>query len=253
MSSERLYGRNPVYEVLRAGRRSVRQLLLAQGLAPDRRIDEMVVLAEGAGAKVARVQRKSLEDLPGNHQGVALDAGAYPYVTLDEILSKVPPDEPPFFLLLDVIQDPQNLATLLRAAEAFGVHGVVMPPRRAAGVTPAVVSASSGACEHLWIAQENLAQAIEQLKQADVWITGLDAGAEARLLPQAELGGGVALVVGSEGEGLRRLVRQSCDFLVRIPMRGQVDSLNAATAGAIALYAVWQARRFPGIDAPPDS
>jgi len=253
MSTERLYGRNPVFETLRAGRRKMHRLLLADGLAADGRVGEIIGLAKAASLPIERIDRRTLDDLPGNPQGVALDAGPYPYVSLSEILDGVPAGERPLLLLLDVIQDPQNLATLLRSAEAFGVHGVVLPPRRAAGVSPAVVSASSGASEHLLIAQVNLAQAIEQLKQAELWITGLEAGEGARPLPEADLGGGMALVVGGEGEGMRRLVRQSCDFLVRIPMRGRIESLNAAMAGSIALYAVWQARRFPGIDAPLES
>ena len=144
--------------------------------------------------------------------------------------------------MLDTLQDPQNLGTLLRTAEVVGVHGVVLPHRRTATITPAVVNASSGASEHLLIAQANLAQTIDQLKAADVWVIGLDAGAEAQPPERVRLDGAIALVVGSEGEGMRRLVRESCDLLLRLPMRGQVASLNAAVAGSIALFLAARAR-----------
>ena len=146
-------------------------------------------------------------------------------------------------LLLDVIQNPQNLGTLLRTAEAVGAHGVIIPQRRGVEVTQAVVNASSGASEHMLIAQVvNLVAAITELKEHEVWITGLDNLPEARPLDQADLRGAIGLVVGNEGEGMRRLVRESCDFLVKLPMRGQVDSLNAAVAGSIVLYEILRQR-----------
>jgi 23S rRNA (guanosine2251-2'-O)-methyltransferase len=144
------------------------------------------------------------------------------------------------------LQDPQNLGTLLRTAAAVGVHGVLLPLRHTVTVTPAVVHASSGASEHLLIAQANLAQSIEALKTAGVWVIGLESsplGVEANRL---RLDGALALAVGSEAEGMRPLVRESCDGLLHLPMRGQVDSLNASVAGSIALYLAWQARQFAG-------
>jgi 23S rRNA (guanosine2251-2'-O)-methyltransferase len=145
-------------------------------------------------------------------------------------------------LFLDQIQDPQNLASLLRTAEAAGVDGVVLPLRRAAGVTPAVVNASAGAVEHLQIAQANLAQAIEEAKRRGIWVAGLDADPSAESVLEADLRGPFAVVIGSEGEGLRPLVKKSCDRLLRLPMRGRVESLNAAAAGSIALYLILQQR-----------
>ncbi|MFN2152594.1 MAG: 23S rRNA (guanosine(2251)-2'-O)-methyltransferase RlmB, partial [Anaerolineales bacterium] len=139
-------------------------------------------------------------------------------------------------------QDPQNLGTLLRTAEAVGVHGVVIPLARTAQVTPAVVNASSGASEHLLIAQANLSQVISTLKEEGLWIIGLEGSAEASTASQIRLDGPLGLVVGSEGEGMRRLVRESCDLLLQLPMRGQIESLNAAVAGSIALYLAMQAR-----------
>lgn len=248
--SEILYGRNPVYEMLRAGRRHVEVVRLARGAQRVGRLAQIMELAEARAVAVEWVERSELGPSDGNPQGVTARVGAYPYADLADLLAAAQEDEPPLFLLLDLIQDPQNLGTLLRTAEAVGVSGVILPYRRAASVTPAVVSASSGACEHLLIAQENLARAIEQLKQHEVWITGLEAGPDARPLPQADLTGAVGLVVGSEGEGMRRLVRESCDFLVRIPMRGRVESLNAAVAGSIMLYSVWAARGYPGAAGP---
>ena len=151
--------------------------------------------------------------------------------------------EPPLILLLDVIQNPQNLGTLLRTAEAVGAHGVIIPQRRGVEVTQAVVNASSGASEHMLVAQVvNLVVAITELKEHEVWITGLDNLPEARPLDQADLRGAIGLVVGNEGEGMRRLVRESCDFLVKLPMRGQVDSLNAAVAGSIVMYEILRQR-----------
>jgi 23S rRNA (guanosine2251-2'-O)-methyltransferase len=142
-----------------------------------------------------------------------------------------------------VIQNPQNLGTLLRTAEAAGVHGVIIPQRRGVEVTQAVVNASAGASEHMLVAQViNLVVAITELKEHEIWITGLDNLPEARPLDQADLGGAIGLVVGNEGEGMRRLVRESCDFLVKLPMRGQVDSLNAAVAGSIVLYEILRQR-----------
>lgn len=139
-------------------------------------------------------------------------------------------------LILDSLQDPQNLGTLIRTAEAVGVQGILIPKRGAAGVTPAVVSASSGACEHLRIARVNLARAMGELKKANIWIAGLESGPDGKDIYTTELNSPLGIVVGAEGQGLRRLVRETCDFLIRIPMKGSVGSLNAAVAGSIALY-----------------
>jgi 23S rRNA (guanosine2251-2'-O)-methyltransferase len=141
-----------------------------------------------------------------------------------------------------MIQNPQNLGTLLRTAEIVGIHGIIMPLRRAAGITPAVVHASVGATEHLLVAQANLAQAIDTLKEAGAWVIGLEGGEEAQPANKVRLDGPLALVVGNEGEGMRLLVRQSCDVLMRLPMRGQIESLNAAVAGSVALYLALEAR-----------
>ena len=243
---EWLYGRNAVYETLRAGRRRIYALALAEGLQPSTRLGEIEQLARVAKLPVRKLRRHELDGLvEGHHQGVALQVEEYAYAHLGQLLQRPQQaGEPPFFLLLDTLQDPQNLGTLLRSAEAVGVHGVIIPQRRTATVTPAVVNASSGASEYLLIAQHNLAQAIDELKQENIWVIGLDGGAQAQPLGRLKLDMPIALVVGSEGEGMRRLVRETCDALLQLPMRGQVESLNAAVAGSVALYLVWQARGF---------
>lgn len=242
---EWIYGRNPVREVLRANRRDFFQLQIARGAREKGLISEIIQLGQERKLTIQRPARQELDRISKNHQGVVLQSSGYPYSSLGEMFEKlIESSYPAFFLLLDTLQDPQNLGTLLRSAEAVGVHGILLPLRQTATVTPAVVSVSSGASEHLMIAQTNLAQAMETLKQNDVWLIGLDSGNEAILPEEIDLTIPLGLVVGSEGEGMRRLVRQSCDLLLRLPMRGKVASLNAASAGTVALYLAWQARKF---------
>ena len=248
---EWITGRNPVYEVLRAGRRQVFRFQVAEGVQEKGRLAEILRLSEKAKVPVERVKRARLDALASGHQGVALEAGEYPYSALADILELAQQkQESPFLLILDALQDPQNLGTLLRTCEAVGVHGVLLPLRRTVTVTPAVVHASSGASEHLLIAQANLAQSIETLKDQGVWIVGLEDSPEAAFPDRIRLNGPLGLVVGSEGEGMRPLVRASCDLLLRLPMRGRIDSLNAAVAGSVALYLAWQARGFSTPDSP---
>jgi 23S rRNA (guanosine2251-2'-O)-methyltransferase len=155
--------------------------------------------------------------------------------------------ERPFLLLLDLLHGPQNIGTLLRTAEIVGVHGVILQDRRAPDITPAVVQFSAGAAEHLLVAQvTNLVHCIKQLQTNGVWIVGLDLAEGAQSLPQVDLAMPVGIVVGHEGEGMRRLVRESCDIRLKLPQKGQVESLNAAVAGSILLYQAWQARGFAG-------
>ena len=241
---ETLYGRNPVYESLRAGRRHAARLLRAEGLRPSARLASIEDLCRQRAVPVQTVRREQLDRLAAAHQGLALETGAYPYASPEQILSRSESGAaPPFLLILDSLQDPQNLGTLLRTAEALGVHGVCIPGRDSARVTPAVVSASSGASEHLLIARVNLVKFIREIKEREVWVVGMQPGQESREPEEIDLSGPIALVVGSEGQGLRRLVRESCDHLMRIPMSGRVESLNAAVAGSIALYLVDRTRR----------
>ncbi len=242
--SEWLYGRNPIYEALRANRRKFFRLQVAQGAQEKGRLAEIVGLARKRGVSVAYVPRQELDKIDRNHQGVSLQVGDYPYAGLSNMLALAAArEEAPFMLVLDALQDPQNLGTLLRTAEAVGVHGVLLPLAHTATITPAVVSSSSGASEHLLVTQVNLAQALQILKDEDVWAIGLDGGPESQPADRVNLKGGLALVVGSEGDGMRRLVRDRCDVLMRLPMRGQIESLNAAVAGSVALYLALAARQ----------
>jgi 23S rRNA (guanosine2251-2'-O)-methyltransferase len=246
---ETLYGRNGVCESLRAGRRKPYKLMLAEGVRQTNVINQILRLAEQAGVPVTRTDRRNLDRIGDvHHQGVALEVSDYPYSSLDEILALAQSrNEAPLLLLLDLLQDPQNVGSLLRTAEAIGVHGVVIQRRRAVGVTPAVVHASAGAVEHLLVAQvKNLVDAIGRLKARDVWVAGLESLPGAQLYCEADLNGSLAVVVGSEGEGLRRLVRERCDFLLRLPMRGQINSLNASVAGSVVLYEVLRQRAARG-------
>jgi 23S rRNA (guanosine2251-2'-O)-methyltransferase len=240
---EFIYSRNAVYETLRARRRDVFRLQVADGVQEKGRMAEILGMAGERKIPILRAPRPGLDKIHPAHQGVVLEASGYPYQDLSDILDLAKErGEPPFILILDTLQDPQNLGSLLRTAEAVGVHGALLPLARAAEVTPAVVNASSGAVEHLLIAQANLAQAIETLREADVWTVGLDEGLESRLPSEVRMDGGLALVVGSEGEGIRPLVKSKCDFLLRLPMQGKVESLNAAVAGSVALYLAYLAR-----------
>jgi 23S rRNA (guanosine2251-2'-O)-methyltransferase len=241
---EWITGRNPVLECLRARRRQPFRLIVATGVEEKDRMLEILKLAETRRVPLTRVPRQQVESVGENSQGVALEVSAYPYSTLQEILSTAKlRGEPPFILILDVLQNPQNLGTLLRTAEAAGVHGVLIPLAHAVEVTPAVVSASAGASEHIQVAVLNLSQAIDTLKTAGVWVIGLEGGPEAQPVDRVNLDGPLALVVGGEGEGLRALTRRSCDVLVSLPMRGKIDSLNAAVAGSIVVYLALQARQ----------
>jgi 23S rRNA (guanosine2251-2'-O)-methyltransferase len=242
---EWIVGRNPVYEVIKANRRQAFQIQLLEGAKEKDRLAEILHLSAEKRVPVKRVPRQELDSHGQVHQGVALECSGYPYSALPNILTRAAKrQEAPLILILDTLQDPQNLGTLLRTAEVVGVHGVLLPHRHTATVTPAVVGASSGASEHLLIAQTNLAQAIQQLKEQGVWVIGLEDSPEAGLPNQLNLDGPLALVVGNENQGMRKLVRKSCDLLLRLPVRGQIESLNAAAAGSVALYLAWQARGF---------
>lgn len=242
---EYIYSRNAVYETLLARRRQIFQLLIADNVQEKGRITEIIQLARTRKIPIERVPRPRLDKIHRDHQGIVLEAGSYTYSSLIGILERAEQrGEPSFLLILDALQDPQNLGTLLRTAEVVGVHGVILPLAHTAVVTPAVVNASSGASEHLLIAQANLAQAISALKSEGVWIVGLEGASDASPPSQIRLDGPLGIVVGSEGHGMRPLVRKSCDILLRLPMRGEIESLNAAVAGSIALYLAWQARGF---------
>lgn len=247
--SELLYGRHAVHEALRAGRRHIFRLWVEgdEATPPQGIVADIVALAAARRYPTRYVRGGLFDKLRAEQshaQGVALEVGDYPYADLADILRTARnAGEPPFLLLLDHLQDPQNLGTLIRTAEAVGVHGIVIPDRRAARITPAVSNASAGAVEFLKVAQvTNLNRTIDDLKARNVWVAGLDSAPDAPPLERARLDGALAVVVGAEGGGLSRLTREKCDFLVRLAMVGRIESLNAAVAGSIVLYAALQAR-----------
>ena len=242
---EFIYSRNAVYETLRAKRRDVFKIQVAEGAQEKGQLKEILDLAKQRRIPIERTQRARLDKIHQNHQGVVAEVSGYPYSDVVDILEESRnKNEPPFVLLLDSLQDPQNFGTLLRTAEAIGVHGVVIPLAHSVEVTPAVVNASSGASEHLRIARSNLSQVIDTLKEENIWVVGLDQNGETiGEKTQRHLTGAVALVVGSEGEGIRQLTRAKCDIVLKLPMRGRVESLNAAVAGSVALYLAYLARK----------
>lgn len=239
--------RNTVLESLRANRRQSKMLYIQQGL-PKKQAAPLMEAANRVGVPIKQVDKGKLGNMTqsGDHQGVALDAGPYPYAEIDQMLDLAAQrNEPPLILIFDLIQGVYNVGTLLRTAEIVGVHGVIMQDRRAPEISTQIVQHSQGAAEHLLIAKEtNLVKSLERLKAEDIWIGGLDFGDDAVMLGQFDLNRPLGLVVGHEGDGMRRLVRGACDFILKLPQRGQVESLNAAVAGSVALYAAWQARGF---------
>lgn len=250
--SELVYGRHAVLETLTAARRRVYRLWIEGDpqTAPTGIVAEIAAAAQAVNLPVRTIKGGLFDKLAqqqANAQGVALEVDDYPYVGVDAILAHARKlGEPPLLLILDHVQDPQNLGTLIRTAEAMGVHGIILPDRRAARITPAVSNSSSGAVERMRVAQvTNLNRTIDDLKQANIWVAGLENDPAAPLVDTAALRGALALVVGSEGSGLSRLTREKCDFLVRLHTVGQVESLNAAVAGSIVLYLARHARSTP--------
>jgi 23S rRNA (guanosine2251-2'-O)-methyltransferase len=252
---EIIYGRNAVTECLKSDRpgNKIARLFIAEGVDEKTggAIPALVKLANERKnpVQVKRVARAEIDRLTHgtNHQGVAAEVTPYTYANFETLLEETANDPNALFLALDSVQDPQNLGTLFRTAEAVGVTGVILPERRAAGITPAVRNASSGAVEHLKIAQVvNLARALDEFKAANVWVAGLEDEKRATPYDKADLTGRLALVVGSEGPGLGRLIREKCDFFVILPMLGKIASLNAAVAGSIALYESLRQRRSKG-------
>jgi len=245
---ELLYGRQPIREMLRAARRKVSCLYVLSSARPTPELDEILDTAEKRRLKISYCSAEQLENMVGevNHQGLVAEVHPFRYVSYKKMLSDAGLDENAFFLFLDHLEDPQNVGSLLRTAEAAGVTGVVIPEHRAVGITPAVVRASAGAAEYMQVAKvPNLVRCMRLLQDKDrgVWFAGLDAGEDAVLISETDLKGKIGLVVGSEGKGMRRMVRETCDFIVKLPMFGRVSSLNASVAGAIAIYEVLRQRQ----------
>ena len=247
---EILTGRNSVREALLARRRDVRRVVLAEGVVQKGTITQILQLCDELRVPVSRANRRELDRLGGDpkHQGIAAQVSSYPYVSLATVLALAHQrEELPFLLALDLVQDPQNVGSLLRTAEAVEVHGVLLPARRSAQITPAVSRASAGAVEHLLVCSvTNLVRALRDLKSRGIWAVGVEDHPSAKDYRLADLDLPLVLVLGSEGRGMRRLVAQECDLLLRIPMRGRINSLNVTVAGSILLYQAWNARQSGG-------
>ena len=240
-------GRRPVVEALRAGR-PMDRILLASG-AGRAALGDLLDLARRRGVEVQTVPRSVIdaEARSGAHQGVLAIVAPIQPIDLVELLAlPLAGREPPFFLALDGVEDPHNLGALARSAEAAGCHGLILPRHRSAPLSAIAVKSSAGALEHLPVAEvPNLARAVDQLRDSGVWCIGLDGAAQASLFDLQLADEPVCVVVGSEGTGLHRLVRVSCDVLVHIPMSGRIESLNASVAGALALFEVRRRRHPP--------
>jgi len=240
---DKLEGRNPVIEALKSGR-SINKILVARG-EREGSIRQIIALAKEKNVIIQEMDRTKLDAMSStySHQGVIALVSVKEYVDIDDILNiAAARNEPPFIILLDEITDTQNLGSILRTANAVGAHGVVIPKRRAAGLTTAVAKASAGAVEYVPVARvTNIVQTIEYLKRKNIWVAGTDASGQ-KSFYEADLKGPIALVIGSEGEGMGKLIREKCDFVVNIPMKGQISSLNAAVAGAIVMYEILKQR-----------
>ena len=233
-------GRNPVIEALRSGRR-LEKLYISRTAAGSVKI--IVALAGERGVPIHFEEKQVLDKFAGgNHQGVVAFVSAHNYCDIEDILELAERrNEDPFVVILAGIEDPHNLGAIIRTAEAAGVHGIIIPKRRAAGVTGTVVKTSAGAAEYMLCAKTaNIVQAIEKLKGLGLWIGACEAGENAYY--NSNLTGGIGIVIGGEGTGIGRLIREKCDFILSIPMAGKVNSLNASNAAAIIMYEVRRQR-----------
>lgn len=237
LSEGMIEGRNAVTEALKSGR-AINKIFLADG-DTDKALGRLAAMAKDAGAVVVRIDRRKLNEMSptGAHQGIIASVAAHEYATVDDILSLARErGEAPLIVICDELSDPHNLGAILRTAECAGAHGVIIPKRRSVGLTAVVGKASAGAIEYMPVARvSNIAAAIRDLKQRGVWVFGTAADADTALY-QADLKGPAAIVIGNEGVGMSRIVAESCDFKVSIPMKGHISSLNASAAASILLY-----------------
>ncbi|MED4173725.1 23S rRNA (guanosine(2251)-2'-O)-methyltransferase RlmB [Halalkalibacterium halodurans] len=243
MDREFITGKNPIIEALRSGR-PMNKIWIGEG-SQKGQMQKVLELAKEQGVLVQHVPKRKLDQLIGheNHQGVVASVAAYEYAEMDDLFERAAEKgEEPFFIVLDEVEDPHNLGSILRTADAAGVHGVIIPKRRAVGLTQTVAKASTGAIEYVPVVRvTNLARTMEDLKKRGLWFIGTDAkGSEDYRGAAYDMP--IALVIGSEGKGLSRLVREKCDFLVRIPMVGQVTSLNASVATSLLMYEAYRKR-----------
>ena len=244
MQTDKIFGINPVLEALRAGR-PIQRLLVAEQRKRDHDLARILVLARDAGVEIRQVSREALNREAHNtsHQGIVAVVAARKYVSLDEVLAlPAAKGQVPLFVVLDGVEDPRNLGAILRTAETAGVHGVIIPERRATGLTETVAKASAGALEYVPVVKVvNIVKALEELKKAGIWVFGAEAG-KGTVYWKADFSSPVALVLGGEGRGVRRLVAERCDSLVAIPLCGQISSLNVSVAAGVLLYEVLRQR-----------
>lgn len=245
---EIIAGKHSVTEALRSGR-TINKIWIAEN-AQKHLTQPIIAEAKKAGIVIQHVDKRKLDQLaPGiQHQGVVAQAAPYAYVELEDLLRNAESrGEAPFLLILDEIEDPHNLGSILRTADCTGVHGVVLPKRRSAQITATVSKTSAGAVEYVPVARvTNLAQSIEQLKEAGVWVVGTVVDAEEEIYDTNVFDGPVAVVIGNEGKGMGRLIREKCDVLLKLPMAGRINSLNASVAAGVVMYEVLRRRRLKG-------
>jgi 23S rRNA (guanosine2251-2'-O)-methyltransferase len=246
-SARRIFGLVPVFEALKAGRRNFEEILIADG-ARDSRLRDLIELARSAGIPVSRVSRTSIgRDLEGVHQGVVAHVAATEYVdagkVIDECAKKIAAGRAPLLTVLDGLEDPRNLGAILRTVECVGGDAVFIPERRAVGLTDVVAKTSAGAMEYVPVARAaNISRLLEELKSIGIWIVGA-AGESRTEYTEWDWTQPSALVLGSEGKGLHRIVREHCDTLVRIPLAGKIDSLNVSVAAGVVLFEAVRQRR----------
>ncbi|GAC91858.1 MULTISPECIES: 23S rRNA (guanosine(2251)-2'-O)-methyltransferase RlmB [Anoxybacillus] len=237
-----IIGKNPVLEALKSGR-EMNKIWIAEG-SQRGQMQSIIQLAKEMGITVQYVPKKKMDQLSdGNHQGVIAQVAAYRYYDIDDLFKKAEEQgEAPFFIILDELEDPHNLGSIMRTADAVGAHGIIIPKRRSVSLTATVAKASTGAIEYVPVARvTNLARTVDELKERGVWIFGTDAKGTQ---DYRQLDGVIplALIIGSEGKGISRLLRDKCDVLVRLPMIGHVTSLNASVAASLLMYEVYRKR-----------
>ncbi len=243
MTTEIIAGRQPVLEALKSGKH-IEKIFLLYGTKGSA-IEKIRSLAKKSGVPVSEVNKQRIHEFAGDTatQGVVALIASKDYVDVEDLLTAArQKNEPPFLLILDEIEDPHNLGALIRTAECAGVHGVIVPKHHSASLNQTVAKTSAGASVFVPVAKvSNIAQTLDELKSQGVWIVGTDASAE-RLYHDISYEGPMALIVGNEGRGIRKLVKEKCDFLVKIPLYGKIDSLNASVAGALVLFEAARAR-----------
>lgn len=242
LAPEIIGGKNPVLEALRADR-DINKIWIAEGVQ-KKGITELLQLAKDKGVIVQSVPKKKIDGLTDtNHQGIAAAVAAYNYASLDDLFEAAKAkNEDPFFLILDELEDPHNLGSIMRTADAIGVHGLIIPKRRAVGLTGVVAKASTGAIEHVPVVRiNNLSQTVDELKKRGLWIAGTDAK-ESVDYRKMDASLPIAVIIGSEGKGMSRILREKCDFLYQLPMVGHVTSLNASVAASLLMYEVYRKR-----------